>query len=171
MTIQAIINRAVSLLGGDVGSPALAPERSRLLAALDSAVGEMARCFPLQARCRITVTNGKAALPPQVLTARALYQGGKRIPLILEDGALSAQDGDYTLIYYRIPPDVTQLDETTQLPYPEDLLRAFPFYCAAMYVMGDDQALYTRLMEQYNTKLAAALGYRPAASVEAGGSL
>ena len=33
--------------------------------------------------------------------------------------------------------------------------------------MGEDQALYLRLMEQYNTKLAAALGFRPAAAVEA----
>jgi len=171
MTIQAILNRAVSLLGGGIGSPALLPERGRLLAALDGAVGEMARCFPLQARCKLTMVDGKASLPPQVLTPRALFQRGKRCPLILEEGQLRGQDGDYTLIYYRIPPDVTQLDETAQLPYPEDVLRAMPFYCAAMYVMGDDYALYTRLMEQYNTKLAAALGYRPAASVEAGGCL
>lgn len=171
MTIQAILNRAVSLLGGSVGSPALLPERGRLLAALDSAVGEIARCFPLQARCKVTIADGTADLPPQVLTPRALFQGGKRVPLVLEDGKLCGRDGSYTLIYYRIPPDVTRLEETAQLPYPEDLLRAMPFYCAAMYVMGDDAALYTRLMEQYNTKLAAALGYRPAATVEAGGSL
>ncbi len=171
MTIQAILNRAVSLLGGGAGSPALLPERGRLLAALDSAVGEMARCFPLQARCKVTVTDGAAALPPQVLTPRALFRGGKRMPLILEEGFLHGEDGDYTLIYYRVPPDVTQMEETAMLPYPEDILRALPFYCAAMYVMGDDYALYNRLMEQYNTKLAAALGYRPAATVEAGGSL
>lgn len=171
MTIQAILNRAVALLGYGVGTPSLLPERGRLLAALDSAVGEIARCFPLQARCKITLIGGAAALPPQVLTPRALFQGGKRIPLILEEGRLLGKDGDYTLVYYRVPPDVTQLEETAQLPYPEDILRALPFYCAAMYVMGDDYALYTRLMEQYNTKLAAALGYRPAATVEAGGSL
>ncbi len=171
MTIQAILNRAVSLLGADVGTPALLPARPRLLAALDSAVGEMARCFPLQARCKITLTDGSAALPPQVLTPRALYQGGKRIPLVLEDGKLIGEDGDYTLVYYRIPPDVTKMEERETLPYPEDILRAMPFYCAALYVMSEDYSLYTRLMEQYNTKLAAALGYRPAAAVEAGGSL
>ncbi|MBQ3084463.1 MAG: hypothetical protein IJC46_03310 [Clostridia bacterium] len=171
MTIQAILNRAVSLLGYSTGAPSLLPERGRLLAALDSAVGEIARCFPLQARCKITLTEGAAALPPQVLTPRALFRSGKRVPLILEEGKLRGEDGDYTLVYYRVPPNVMKLEETALLPYPEDVLRALPFYCAALYVMCEDFSLYTRLMEQYNTKLSAALGYRPAAAVEAGGSL
>lgn len=171
MTIQAILNRAVSLLGYSTGAPSLLPERGRLLAALDSAIGEIARCFPLQARCKITMTEGTAVLPPQVLTPRALFQSGRRVPLILEEGKLRGEDGNYTLVYYRVPPDVTVLEETARLPYPEDVLRALPFYCAALYVMCEDFSLYTRLMEQYNTKLAAALGYRPAAAVEAGGSL
>ena len=62
-------------------------------------------------------------------------------------------------------------EEETEVLLPEDLALALPFYCAAVYVMGDDPALYNRLMEQYNTKLAAALGYHPVAGVESGGSL
>jgi hypothetical protein len=89
----------------------------------------------------------------------------------VEEGKLIAPDGDYTLVYYRVPPVASEMEETAQLPYPEDLQMALPFYCAALYIMGEDYALYGRLMEQYNTKLAAALGYRPVAGVEAEGNL
>ena len=70
-----------------------------------------------------------------------------------------------------MPPLASEMEEQQTLPFPEDVLRALPFYCAALYVMGEDNALYNQLMEQYNTKLAAALGYRPAANVEGGGCL
>ncbi len=171
MTIQVILKRAASLLGAAAGAPEVLPARERLLAALDSALGELARCFPLQARRRITVQDGAAALPPMVLTPRALYAEGKRVPFSLDCDQILAEDGDYTLVYYRVPPLATEMEETADLPYPEDVLRALPFYCAALYVMGEDNYLYSQLMEQYNTKLAAALGYRPAAGVEGGGSL
>ena len=68
MTIQAILKRATVLLGVPEGAPELLPSKGRLLAALDSALGELARCFPLQARCRITLQEGAADLPPHVLT-------------------------------------------------------------------------------------------------------
>lgn len=171
MTIQAILKRAATLLGAAEGTPEGLPARERLLAALDSALGELARTFPLQARCRVNMEGGEAALPATVLTPRALYRAGKRVPLILSEGKLLGEDGAYTLVYYRVPPLASALEETAILPYPEDLLRALPFYCAALYVMGEDQPLYAALMEQYNTKLSAALGYRPAAGVEGGGSL
>ena len=171
MTIQAILKCAVTLLGADEGAPRVLPVRNKLITALDSALAELARCFPLQARCRITVTDGEALLPNTVLTPRSLLKNGKRVPLHIFDGMLRAEDGDYTLIYYRIPPVASEQKETDTLPYPEDILRALPFYCAAMCVMGEDNHLYSQLMEQYNTKLAAALGYRPAAGVEGGGSL
>lgn len=171
MTIQAILKRATVLLGISEGSPELISAQERLLAALDSALGELARCFPIQARCRIKVCNGEAELPAVVLTPRALIRDGKRVPLRLQEGKLLAADGEYTLVYYRVPPEASTMKETATLPYPEDILRALPFYCAAVYTMGEDYALYLRLMEHYNTKLAAALGYRPAAEVEAGGSV
>ena len=171
MTIRSILKRATSLLGAAEGDPEVLPARPRLLDALDSALGELARCFPLQARCRITVQDGAAELPPTVLTPRGLYAEGKRVPFLLDGNLLLAEDGSYTLVYYRVPPEASGMEETAELPYPEDLQRALPFYCAALYIMGDDPALYAKLMEQYNTKLAAALGYRPSASVEGGGSL
>lgn len=171
MTIRSILKRATSLLGAAEGDPEVLPARPRLLDALDSALGELARCFPLQARCRITVRDGAAELPPTVLTPRGLYAEGKRVPFLLDGNLLLAEDGSYTLVYYRVPPEASAMEETAELPYPEDLQRALPFYCAALTVMGDDPALYAKLMEQYNTKLAAALGYRPSASVEGGGSL
>lgn len=171
MTIQAILKHAASLLGAAEGKPEVLPARERLLAALDSALGELARSFPVQARCKITVTDGLAALPSTVLVPRALYCDGKRVPLCFSEGKLLAEDGDYTLVYYRVPPMASELAQTSTLPYPEDILRALPFYCAALYVMGEDNNLYNQLMEQYNTKLATALGYRPAADVEGGGSL
>ena len=171
MTIQAILKCAMVLLGVSEGAPEQAAIWKRLLVALDSALGELARCFPLQARCRITVVGGGAELPAAVLTPRALLRDGKRVPLQLNEGKLMAEDGEYTLVYYRVPPMPSAMDPSSILPYPEDLLRALPFYCAALCVMGEDQAQYLRLMEQYNTKLAAALGYRPAAAVEAGGSI
>lgn len=171
MTIQAILKRATVLLGVPEGAPELLPSKGRLLAALDSALGELARCFPLQARCRITINDGFAALPPHVLTPRALLREGARVPLRFSDGQLLGEDGDYTLVYYRVPPAASEMEETETLPYPEDIQRALPFYCAALYVLGEDDSLYAQLMEQYNTKLASALGYRPAAGVEARGSL
>lgn len=171
MTIQVILKRAASLLGAAAGAPEMLPARERLLTALDSALGELARCFPLQARCRISVADGGAELPETVLTPRALLENGKRIPFSLDGKNLIAKEGSYTLVYYRVPPMASEMDETAELPYPEDVLLALPFYCAALYVMGEDHALYNQLMEQYNTKLAAALGYRPAAGVEGGGSL
>lgn len=171
MTIQAILKRAVDLLGASGGTPESMPVREQLKAALDSALGELARCFPLQARRRITVSGGEADLPDMVLTIRALFQNGKRIPFSVADGRLLAEDGAYTIVYYRVPPLASEMEETETLPYPEDVLRALPFYCAALYVMGEDSSLYAQLMEQYNTKLAAALGYRPAADVEGGGCL
>ncbi len=171
MTVQVILKRAVSLLGAADGAPELLPAREKLLAALDSALGELARCFPLQARCRITVTNGSAELPATVLTPRALLHEGKRVPFSLAGRSILAEDGSYTLVYYRVPPMASGLDGAAELPYPEDVLLALPFYCAAIYVMGEEPTRYNQLMEQYNTKLAAALGYRPAAGVEGGGSL
>lgn len=171
MTIQAILKRAAILLGAADGAPEVLPARERLLTALDSALGELARCFPLQARCKITVTDGEAQLPETVLTPRALFKEGKKVPLYFFDGALIAEDGVYTLVYYRVPPLASAMQETESLPYPEDVLRALPFYCAALYVMGEDRNLYNQFMEQYNTKLSAALGYRPAAGVEGGGVL
>ena len=171
MTIQAILKCAAVLLGVPEGAAEQASVYQRLLTALDSGLGELARCFPLQARCRIKVVNGAAELPAAVLTPRALLRDGKRVPLQLEEGKLIAEDGEYTLVYYRVPPMASAMDRSAVLPYPEDLLRALPYFCAAFCVMGEDQALYLRLMEQYNTKLAAALGFRPAAAVEAEGSL
>lgn len=159
------------LAGNSEGSAGTDSEKERMLAALDSALGELSRCFPIQARSRIIAVDGVAELPATVLTPRALLRAGKRIPLVLNEGKLLAEDGEYTLVYYRIPPEASAMEESVILPYPEDLLRALPFYCAAVYVMGDDYALYLRLMEQYNTKLSAALGYRPAAVVEAEGSV
>jgi hypothetical protein len=170
MTVQSILNRAALLMGAQPASPN-APAEERLRMALDSALGELSRAFPLQARCRITVSGGSAPLPANVLTPRALLKEGRRIPLHLEEGMILAEDGVYTLVYYRIPPLGSQMELSDQLPYPEDLLLAVPFYCAALCVVGEDPALYTQLMEQYNTKIASALGYRPAAEVEAGGSL
>ena len=171
MTIQAILKFAAVLLGVAEGAVEQAALYERLLSALDSALGELARTFPLQARCRIQVVDGVADLPAAVLTPRALLQKGVRVPLQIEDGKVTAEDGSYTLVYYRTPPMASAMDRSAILPYPEDLLRALPFYCAAFCVMGEDQALYLRLMEQYNTKLASALGYRPAAMVEAEGSI
>lgn len=172
MTIQSILNRAAALLGTAEGMPSVMPSEARLLEALDSALGELARCFPIQARSRITVQNGTADLPSTALTPRGLYAGGHRAPFTVEEGKIRAeQDGDYTLVYYRVPPVASDLPETATLPFPEDLLHALPFYCAGLVVMGEDPSLYTRLMEQYNTKVAAALGYRPVAGVEGGGCL
>ena len=171
MTIQAILKCAAVLLGVSEGAAEQTAVYERLLIALDSALGELARCVPLQARCKITVVGGKAALPAAVLTPRALLRDAKRVPLQFDEGMLIAEDGVYTLVYYRVPPMASAMDRSAILPYPEDLLRALPYYCAAFCVMGEDQALYLRLMEQYNTKLAASLGYRPAAAVEAEGSL
>ncbi len=171
MTIGGVLTRAAYLIGAEEGEPGNRISKDKLLAALDSALGELARSFPVQARCRITVEQGEAALPETVLIPRGLYCSGKRVPMVLSDGKLLAQDGSYTLVYYRKPSKASELKEADTLPLPEDLTLALPFYCAAVYVMGDDPALYNRLMEQYNTKLAAALGYRPAAGVERGGSL
>lgn len=171
MTIQAIMQRAVSLLGAAVGEPNATGRRQRLLAALDSGIGELARCFPLQARCRVTIENGKGPIPAQVLSPRGLYKEGRRVPLQIEEGFLRGADGSYTLVYYRNPPVPSEMGEQERLPYPADLLRALPFYCAALLVMGEDPALYQQLMEQYNTKLSAALGHRPVATVESRGSL
>lgn len=171
MTVQAVLKRAATLLGAAEGAPEVLPSRSRLLEALDSALGELARVFPLQARCRIRILDGEAELPPAVLCPRLLLKDGRRYPILPIDGKLLGEDGSYTLVYYRVPPLASQMEETAELPYPEDLCRALPFYCAALCVMAEDPNLYLRLMEQYNTKLAAALGYRPAAGVEGGGSL
>lgn len=171
MTIRGILTRSAALLGAAEGEPGILLSSERLLAALDSALGEMARVFPLQARCKITLSGGEAELPAQVLTPRGLYRAGKRAPLIISEGKLLGEDGTYTLVYYRVPVKASEVSEETELLLPEDLALALPFYCAAVYVMGDDPALYNRLMEQYNTKLAAALGYRPVAGVESGGSL
>ncbi len=172
MTIQSILKRTASLLGAEEGIPSVMPSRERLLEALDCALGELARCFPIQARIRITIQNGTAELPLTVLTPRGLYAEGRKVPFAVEETKICAErDGDYTLVYYRVPPVASELPESATLPFPEDLLHALPFYCAALTVMGDDPALYTRLMEQYNTKLAAALGYRPVAGVESGGCL
>lgn len=171
MTIQDILKRAVTLLGAAEGEPDATGRRQRLLAALDSGLGELSRSFPVQARCKITIEGGSCVLPKNVMTPRGLYRDGKRVPLLLEDGKLIGEDGRYTLVYYRMPPMASELGEQTVLPYPEDLLRALPFYCAALLVMGEDNNLYNQLMEQYNTKLSTALGYRPVAGVESRGSL
>ncbi len=171
MNIQTIIDRASALLDNVEVEYELEDRRARLLDGLDSGLCEIARIFPLQARCRIRVEEGSALLPEQVLVPRALMRQGKRMPLVVEEGRVLAEDGEYTLIYYRKPPAVHRTDPERELPYPADLLTAMPFYCAALYVMGEDPNLYTRLMEQYNTKLSAAVGYRPAASVEGGGVL
>ncbi len=171
MTIHGILTQAAYLLGATDGEPGDRISTDQLLAALDSALGELARSFPVQARCKITLSQGEAALPEQVLTPRGLYQNGHRVPMEFSEGKLIGPDGVYTLVYYRMPMKASQMEQTQVLPLPEDLSLALPFYCAALYVMGDDPALYNRLMEQYNTKLATALGYRPAAGVEAGGSL
>ena len=171
MTVKALLKRASLLLGAAEGEALVMPSRERLLAALDCAVGELARVFPLQARSKITVENGAGELPETVLVPRALYGDGKRIPFTIEGRTVRAADGRYTLVYYRIPPVPSGMGEEETLPYPEDLQLALPFYCAALTVMAEDPALYARLMEQYNTKIAAALGYRPAAGVEGGGSL
>lgn len=171
MTIHAILRRAVTLLGAAEGEPDATGRRQRLLAALDSGLGEIARVFPVQARCRVEIKGGSCLLPKNVMTPRGLYRAGKRVPLILEEGRLKGEDGSYTLVYYRVPPVASELSEQAELPYPEDLLRALPFYCAALLVMGEDQNLYHQLMEQYNTKLSAVLGYRPVAGVESRGVL
>lgn len=171
MTIQEILKRALHLLGTAEGAPALLPTRVRLLEALDSAVGELARVFPLQARCRLDFADGEAPLPETVLSPRVLLKEGKKCPIILSEGRLLGEDGPHTLVYYRVPPLASEMEETAALPYPEDILRALPFYCAALCVVAEDPNLYSRLMEQYNTKLAAALGHRPAAGVEGGGCL
>ncbi len=171
MTIQAILRRAVTLLGAAEGEPDATGRRQRLLAALDSGLGEISRSFPIQARCKITIEDGQCPLPSNVMTPRGLYQEGKRVPLQIEDGKIIGENGRYTLVYYRKPPVASELGEQTVLPYPEDLLRALPFYCAALLVMGEDHNLYNQLMEQYNTKLASALGYRPVAGVESRGCL
>lgn len=171
MTIQAILRRAVTLLGAAEGEPDATGRRQRLLAALDSGIGEISRSFPVQARCKITIEEGFCPLPSTVMTPRGLYKDGKRVALRIEEGNILGEDGRYTLVYYRKPPVVSELGEQTVLPYPDDLLRALPFYCAALLVMGEDQSLYNQLMEQYNTKLAAALGYRPVAGVESRGCL
>ena len=110
-------------------------------------------------------------MPATALIPRALCGGGKRYPFEVDGRNILAEDGRYTLVYYRVPPEASKMEETAELPYPEDLLLALPFYCAAMLVMAEDPTLYGRLMEQYNTKVATALGYRPAAGVEGGGSL
>ncbi len=171
MTIQSVLKRAALLLGTAEGAPEGMPSRERLLAALDSALGELSRSFPLQARSRVTVENGVGELPATALVPRALYGSAGRVPFTVEERDLCAEDGSYTLVYYRVPPVASQLEETAQLPYPEDLQLALPFYVAALTVMAEDPVLYGRLMEQYNTKVATALGYRPAAEVEGGGSL
>lgn len=171
MTIQGILKRASLLLGGMEGAPEGMPSRERLLAALDSGLGELSRCFPLQARSKITVQNGVGEMPATALIPRALCAGGRRHPFSVDGRNILAEDGRYTLVYYRVPPEASKLEETAELPYPEDLLLALPFYCAALLVMAEDPTLYARLMEQYNTKVATALGYRPAAGVEGGGSL
>lgn len=171
MTIQAILKRAVSLLGAAEGEPDAAGRRQRLLAALDSGIGELARCFPIQARCRVYIEKGECLLPAQAMSPRGLYKEGRRVPLQIEEGKLVGEDGAYTLVYYRNPPIPSEMGEQEQLPYPEDLLRALPFYCAALLVMAEDPSLYQQLMEQYNTKLAAILGYRPVATVESRGTL
>ncbi len=171
MNIQKIIDCASLLLDNVEIEFEQEDRRSRLMDGLDSGLCEIARIFPLQARCRVQVKDGFAPIPSQVMVPRALLAGGKRIPFSVEEGNLVAKDGDYTLIYYRKPPRGHQTDPQQELPYPPDLLSAMPFYCAALYVMGDDPAHYARLMEQYNTKLSAALGYRPAANVEGGGVL
>lgn len=171
MKIQSILKRAALLLAAPEGSPELLPAKARLLMALDSALGELARVFPIQARCRILVSNGSAPLPPKVLSPRALLKEGRRFPLQIEEGQLIAPDGEYTLVYYRVAPIASEMEADAELPFPEDLLLAVPFYCAALCVMGEDDSLYAQLMEQYNTKLAAALGQRPVAGVEARGTL
>jgi len=171
MTIQSILKRAASLLGAAEGDPDAGTRKERLSGALDSALGEISRAFPIQARCKITLENGEAALPEAVLSPRGLYKEGRRVPLCLSEGKLLGPDGSYTLVYYRVPSTVSLMEETTTLPYPEDVQRALPFYCAALYVMGEDNALYNQLMEQYNIKLSTALGYRPSANVEGGGCL
>ncbi len=171
MNIQTIIDRAVSLLDNVEIEFEWEDRRNRLMDGLDSGLHEIARIFPVQARCRIDVENGAADLPEQVLVPRALLCGGKRVPLLVEEGRILAEDGSYTLVYYRKPPTVRETDLNQELPFPADILSAMPFYCAAVCIMGEDPNLYGRLLEQYNTKIAAALGYRPAAKVEGGGSL
>ncbi len=171
MTVQELLKRAASLSGAAEAEPDDGSRKERLLAGLDSVMGELARTFPVQARCKITLENGEAALPEAVLSPRALFFAGKRVPLCLFDGKIVGPDGRYTLVYYRVPPAASSLAESDILPYPEDVQRALPFYCAAIYVMGEDIPLYNQLMEQYNVKLGAALGFRPAAMVESGGVL
>ena len=171
MNIQTILARSAELLGAGAGEPGNLIDKQRLLAALDSALGELARVFPVQARCKVEIIDGIAELPATVLTPRGLYQSGKRIPMEFSEGKLIGEDGVYTLVYYRIPMRASEAEETQVPLLPEDIRLALPFYCAAVYVMADDPALYNRLMEQYNTKLATALGYRPSAGVEGGTSL
>lgn len=170
MTIRGVLTRTAALLGA-AEEAGMGLSSEKFLSALDSALGEMARVFPLQARCKITLSGGEAELPAQVLTPRGLYRAGKRVPLVLSEGKLLGEDGTYTLVYYRVPMVASEESEDTEILLPKDLAMALPFYCAAVYVMADDPALYNRLMEQYNTKIAAALGYRPVAGVESGGSL
>lgn len=171
MNIGKILARSAALLGAGEGEPGNRIDKKRLLSALDSALGELARVFPVQARCRVEIVDGKGELPASVLTPRGLYQNGKRVPMTFSEGNLIGEDGSYTLVYYRVPMVASEAEEEQVPPLPEDLCLALPFYCAAVYVMADDPALYNRLMEQYNTKLATALGYRPSAGVEGGTSL
>lgn len=171
MTIGGVLTRAAYLIGAEEGEPGYRISKDKLLAALDSALGELARSFPVEDRCYIQAEGGEAFLPPDALIPRGLYRNGKRVPLVFANGRVLAEDGSYTVVYYRKPFVASQMAETEPLPLPDDLNLALPFYCAALYVMGDDPALYNRLMEQYNAKLASALGYRPAADVERGGSL
>ena len=111
MTIQAILQRAVSLLGAAEGEPDATGRRQRLLAALDSGIGEIARSFPIQARCRVTLEEGKCPLPAQVMSPRGLYKEGRRVPLRIEEGFIVGQDGAYTLVYYRNPPIPSEMGE------------------------------------------------------------
>ena len=171
MTVQSAIRQAELLLNCEEGDAALPALRTKLLNALDTALCELARVFPVQARCRVDLVEGEAPLPPRALVPRGLYQKGKRVPMVIQEGKLVGEDGTYTLVYYRTPPKASEGTPAMQLPYPEDLCAAVPFYCAAVCVMAEDPAFYARLMEQYNTKLSAALGYRPAAAVEGGGCL
>lgn len=170
MNIATILARSAELLGvGEESRETI--DQQRLLGALDAALGELARVYPVQARCRLEIINGTAPLPPTVLTPRGLYQKGRRVPMTFSEGSLMGEDGVYTLVYYRIPMRASEEDPSARPPLPSDICLALPFYCAAVYVMADDPALYNRLMEQYNTKIASALGYRPLADVEGGSSL
>lgn len=171
MTVHNVIKRAETLLDLRAGESGGSARREKLMQALDTALCELARVFPVQARCRVDIAEGEAPLPPRAMVPRGLYQNGKRVPLVVQEGKLVGKDGTYTLVYYRVPPKATEEPLSYRLPFPADLCAALPFYCAAVCVMAEDPALYNRLMEQYNTKLAAALGYRPAAAVEGGGCL